>query len=122
VLAIPITAPRRLHKTFIDRRQHTWQSKFPSRPYSGLDEMTSNMQYCAHSRAYAKKIFEMKKPMVKRVPTEGIHVTTIRLDDATLAALDEHAKAQAGGPRARSWLIQKIIQKIITEWLNRPNR
>ena len=43
----------------------------------------------------------MKKPMVKRVPTKGIHVTTIRLADATLAALDEHAKGAAEGPRAR---------------------
>jgi predicted transcriptional regulator len=59
------------------------------------------------------KIFKMKKPMAKRVPTKGIHVTTIRLDDATLAALDKHAAAAAEGPRARSWLIQKII----AEWL-----
>ena len=40
----------------------------------------------------------MKKPMVKRVPTKEIDVTTIRLDDATLAALDKHAKAAAGRP------------------------
>jgi hypothetical protein len=75
--------------------------------------MPSNMQYCAHSRAYARKIFEMKRPMVKRVPTQGIHVTTIRLDDATLAALDKHAKGAAEGARPRSWLIQKII----ADWL-----
>jgi hypothetical protein len=55
----------------------------------------------------------LSRLMVKRVPTKGIHVTTIRLDDATLAALDKHAKAAAEGPRARSWLIQKII----AEWL-----
>jgi predicted transcriptional regulator len=55
----------------------------------------------------------MKKPMAKRVPTKGIHVTTIRLNDATISALDKHAKAAAEGPRARSWLIQKII----TDWL-----
>jgi hypothetical protein len=55
----------------------------------------------------------MKKPMVKRVPTKGIHVTTIRLNDATLAALDKHAKGAAEGARPRSWLIQKII----ADWL-----
>ena len=47
----------------------------------------------------------MKKLMVKKVPTKGIHVTTIRLDDATLAALDKHAKGAAEGARPRSWLI-----------------
>jgi hypothetical protein len=61
----------------------------------------------------AGRFWLLSRLMVKRVPTKGIHVTTIRLYDATLAALDKHAKAAAEGPRARSWLIQKII----AEWL-----
>ena len=82
---------------------------------ASLSSLTECQAICNIARivAHMQGKPKMKKPMVKRVPTKGIHVTTIRLDDATLAALDKHAKGAADGPRPRAWLIQKII----AEWL-----